>query len=50
MDRSRLRVTYHGAGAHTHDVGAVRSNAPFVTSGDGVCYYEVTIVDAAQRW
>ena len=48
LGADRLTVTYFGHGAHPHDVGAVRANAPF--AGDAaVHYFEMEILDTGVR-
>jgi hypothetical protein len=53
IGKDRLSVTYHGHGSHAHDVGAVRSEAPFPTGaahrGSTVHYFEVEIVEIGTR-
>ena len=48
FDGARLRVSYRGSGSHSHDVGAVRADAPF-SARRSVAYFEVTIVDTGAR-
>jgi hypothetical protein len=53
IGKDRLSVSYHGQGSHAHDVGAVRSEAPFPSAaghrGSTVHYFEVEILETGTR-
>lgn len=55
IGKDRLSVAYHGQGSHAHDVGAVRSEAPFPMASAAahrsstVHYFEVEILETGTR-